>query len=73
VQQHLTNQKVDINIPKVQRRSVARTLPEYEKIANNRDEAIVEAYASGGYSNQEIGNHFGLHFTRVGKIVRAKR
>ena len=73
VQQHLTNQKEDINIPKVQRRSVARTLPEYEKIANNRDQAIVEAYASGGYSYQEIGNHFGLHFTRVGKIVRAKR
>ncbi len=73
VQQYLNEQKEDIHIPRQQRRSIPKTLSEYEKMAGNRDEAIVTAYASGGYSYQEIGNYFGLHFTRIGKIVRENR
>ena len=56
---------------KVQRRAVAKSLSAYEKQAKSRNEAIVDANASGGYSYQEIGDYFSLHFTRVGKIVRA--
>jgi REP element-mobilizing transposase RayT len=69
-QQHLTDQKDDIQIPKKQRRSVVMPLSEYEKQTNSRNEAIVKAYASGGYSYQKIGDYFRLHFTRVGRIVR---
>lgn len=71
VQEHLVDQKDDIQIPKVQRRAVAKSISAYEKQAKNRNEAIVNSYASGGYSYQEIGDYFGLHFTRIGKIVRA--
>ena len=71
VQKFLIDQKDDIHIPKVQRRRVAKSLSTYRKQAKNRNEAIVNAYASGGYSYQEIGNYFGLHFTRIGRIVRA--
>ena len=70
VQKHLIDQRDDIQIPKVQRRAVAKSLSAYEKQAKSRNEAIVNAYASGGYSYQEIGDYFSLHFTRVGKIVR---
>ena len=31
---------------------------------------IVRAHATGAYSNQQIGEHFGIHFTAVGKMVR---
>ena len=70
VQWHMEERKSDLQIPKIQKRAVARKLPEYESMANCRDEAIVLAYASGGYSYQELGDYFGLHFTRIGKIVR---
>ena len=31
------------------------------------------ANASGGYSYQQIGDYFKLHFTQIGKIVRKAR
>ncbi len=58
-------------IDKVQRRAVAKSLSTYEKQPKSRNEAIVNAYASGGYSYQEIGDYFSMHLTRVGKILRA--
>jgi len=73
MQTHLTEQQKDIQIPKIQRRAKPRPLAEYERQALSRDEAIVDAYSSGGYSYQEIGNYFNLHFTRIGKIVRINR
>ena len=50
VQKHLIDQRDDIQIPKVQRRAVAKSLSDYNKQAKSRNEAIVNAYASGGYS-----------------------
>jgi len=38
-----------------------------------RDAAIVAAHASGGYSYKQIGDYFGVHFTTVGRIVRAAK
>ena len=38
-----------------------------------RDEAIIAAHASGGYSYQQIAEHFDVHFTTVGRIVRAAK
>ena len=73
MQTHLKNDQADVQIPKIQKRSVPKPLMDYESEALNRDQAITEAYASGGYSYQEIGDYFGLHFTRVGKIVRDSR
>ncbi|MBY0578538.1 MAG: helix-turn-helix domain-containing protein [Burkholderiales bacterium] len=36
----------------------------------DRNAAIVAAHATGGYSYQGIADHFGIHFTTVGRIVR---
>ena len=41
--------------------------------AHQRDEAIGRAYASGGYSLKEIGDHFGLHYSRISRIVEKRR
>lgn len=73
VQRHMGDQEKDLQIPKIQKRSIAKTLAEYERMTTKRDEAIVQAYASGAYSYQELGDYFGLHFTRIGKIVRKRR
>ena len=60
-------------VPLVQRRPVAKALAAYTKLHNDRDEAIAVAYASGGYSLKEIGAHFGLHYSRISRIVRSRR
>jgi putative transposase len=70
VQQHMHAQQKDLQIPKIQKRAVAKTIDEYERMAQSRDDAIRLAYASGAYSYQALGDYFGLHFTRIGKIVR---
>ncbi len=31
------------------------------------------AYDSGGYGMKEIGEHFGLHYSRVSRIVSGQR
>ena len=65
--------KVNLSeIPSSQRRPVAKSLAYYEKKHSDRDTAITKAYASGGYSMQEIGNYFDLHYSRVSRILKAK-
>ena len=39
----------------------------------SRNNAIVAAHATGAYSYQQIAEFFGLHFTTIGKIVRAAK
>lgn len=57
-------------VPQAKRRPVPRILAEYERSYADRDRAIAVAYASGGYTMREIGDHFGLHHFRVSKILR---
>ncbi len=53
-------------------RQVARPLGYYEQISRSRDESIIKAYESGGYSMKEIGEYFKIHYSRVSRIVKAK-
>lgn len=62
--------KDDVQIPLAQRRPRSPPLAEIEKRAKDRDAAIIAAYATGGYSYQQLADYFGLHFTTVGRIVR---
>jgi transposase len=34
---------------------------------------MIAAHASGGYSYQQIADYFGVHFTTVGRVVRASK
>ena len=72
VQKHLTGRQNDLQIPKVQKRPKNKPIAYYEKTTSNRNKAIIEAYASGAYSYQELGDYFGLHFTTIGKVIRRR-
>ena len=63
----------DINVPRAQRRAPPPSLARIAAQHATRDEAIVAAHASGGYSYQQIAEHFDVHFTTVGRIVRAAK
>ena len=59
--------------PKVQRRALSRPLDEYAAQHRERDDAMAVAYRSGSYTLQQIGAHFGVHYSRVSRIIRARR
>ena len=63
-------QREDVQIPVAHRRASAASLRQIEKEAPDRNAAIVRAHARGTYSYQQIAQHFGIHFTTVGRIVR---
>ena len=66
---------LDVNlseVPSSQKRQVAKPLSYYDKKYSDRDIAILNAYASGGYSMKEVGDYFKLHYSRVSRIVKAK-
>lgn len=63
-------QREDVQIPVAHRRAPAASLRQIEKEAPDRNAAIVRAHARGTYSYQQIAQHFGIHFTTVGWIVR---
>jgi REP element-mobilizing transposase RayT len=56
-------------IPARQRLAPPRPLAVYAA-RKDRDGAIAEAYASGGYSMKAIGDHFGLHYSYISRIIR---
>ncbi|MEH6625565.1 MAG: transposase [Motiliproteus sp.] len=60
------------DVPAIQKRQVAKPLEHYVNTYPNRDTAIAMAYQSGGYSLKEVGDYFGLHYSRVSRIVRGK-
>lgn len=63
----------DVNIPQAQQRRPAPPLDVIRAAHRDRNQAIVAAYETGEYSYQRIAEHFGLHFIRVGEIVRKSR
>ena len=67
------HQREDVQIPQAHRRPPAASLRQIEKAATDRNAAIVQAHGTGAYSYQEIADHFGIHFTTVGRIVREAR
>ena len=72
--QELIDENKDLSeIPVAQRRPKPLSIKEYVKNTKTRNEAIIKSYASGGYSQREIGEYFCLHYSRISKILsRAK-
>ncbi|WP_256261045.1 transposase [Shewanella sp. NIFS-20-20] len=58
-----------LEIPLKQRTATPLTLDEYLSQAVGQHEAIVNAYASGGYTQKQIGDHFGLHYSQISRII----
>lgn len=71
MQNRLAPDKDLSEVPAAQRRRAAKPLDHYARQHRDRDEAIQSAYASGGHNLKAIGEHFGLHYSRVSRIVAA--
>jgi putative transposase len=57
-------------IPRIQREPPPKPLEYYTRRYRNRNRAITAAYDSGQYSLKAIGDHFGLHYTTISRIVK---
>ena len=57
-------------IPRAQRRPVAKPLSYYEKKLSDRNQAIAAAYATGDYTMQQIAEHFEVHYATVSRAIR---
>lgn len=57
-------------IPKSQRRALAKSLEEYRTTCPDRNEAMARAYGSGAHTMKEIGDFFGVHYMTVSRAVR---
>jgi REP element-mobilizing transposase RayT len=70
--QHSVDKEKDLSeVPSAHHRRAAQPLDFYNAKTRNRDEAIVMAYESGGYTLKALGEHFGLHYSRVSRIIAA--
>jgi len=49
---------------------VPKELSYYAKKYKMRNDAIISAYESGGYSLKEVGDYFKLHYSTVSEIVK---
>lgn len=56
-------------VPLKQRRPLPNPLTEYQQQAAIRNEAILNAYRSGGYSQKQIGDFFGIHYSLVSRSI----
>ncbi len=56
-------------VPQARTRPAAKPISVYARTYADRDSAIAAAYASGGHTMKGIGDYFGLHYSRVSKIV----
>lgn len=68
--EHVEKDKVLSEIPKAQRRLQVKSIADYVSNSESRNTAIVSAYRSGNYTLAELGEHFGLHYSTVGGIVK---
>ena len=59
-----------LDVPRAQRRAPPAPLADIAARHPERDAAIAAAHATGEYSYTQIADHFGVHFTTVGRVVR---
>ena len=56
-------------VPISQRKPKLQELEYYDLNFSNRNESIVNAYLSGGYSLKEVGDYFDLHYSSINGIA----
>ena len=70
IKKHIPEDKDLSEIPAAQKRLPAKPLSYFQEVYRERDDAIVAAYRSGGYSMKDIGIHFCLHYSRISRIIK---
>lgn len=76
VAKHLPMQKAMLGdlreVPVKQRREKPESLSKYENETVDRNTAMINGYASGGYTLQQIADYFGVHYSTVSRVVNGK-
>jgi hypothetical protein len=57
-------------VPRPQKRQNPKPIETYKNMMDCRNEAIIAAYRSGGYSMKKIAVYFDLHYSSVSKIIK---
>ncbi len=57
-------------VPRAQRKPLAKPLAEFERDYGIRREAMARAFLTGVYTMQEIADHFHVHYATVSRAVR---
>ncbi len=71
VQKRITARQDLSEIPRAHRRSPPKPLRAYVPGRGDPKVSMVRAYASGGYTLKEIGEHFGVHYSTVSRAVKS--
>ncbi|MEP5764848.1 MAG: transposase [Halieaceae bacterium] len=61
------------DVPSSQRRPSPMSLSIYCRRNPDRNSAIYEAYRSGGWTQKELGDYFGLHYSTVSGIIKNQK
>jgi hypothetical protein len=67
-----TDRSAMTEIPRAQRRPLAKPIEYYRDTIADTKSAIAAAYATGDYTMQEIATCFSVHYTTVSRAVRQK-
>lgn len=70
MQQMITDRATIAEIPRAQRRPLARPLADYRDTITDARAAMAAAYATGDYTMQEIATFFGVHYSTVSRAVK---
>lgn len=57
-------------IPRAQKSGPAKSISCYKELYKVRNEAIVQAYASGAYTMKQVGVEFGLSYSMVSRVIK---
>ncbi len=68
--QAMTDKATIGEIPRAQRRPVAKPLDYYQNKHRDSKAAMAAAYATGDYTLQIIADHFGVHYATVSRAVK---
>ena len=69
--QKLISEKQDLDdIPAIQKRAMPKPISYYQKKYKNKNQAITQAFLSGGHTLKEIGVYYGKHYTTISRIVK---
>ena len=60
-------------IPRTQRRPLAKPIEYYRDTMADKKSAMASAYATGDYTMQEIATCFSAHYATVSRAVRQKQ
>ena len=72
MQELVSDQSAMTEIPRPQRRPLAKPLEHYRDTMEAPKAAMAAAYASGDYTMREIAMCFGVHYSTVSRAVRQK-